>query len=224
MIIFNLGAILVVLIAALLCIPFFIIYLFEGMDEEILIVCMSWMILVASFIGKATKINGRIFFIPMWILSIPVPFIFTYAIYSWTGIGVTFLIFIGFIGVLMGLVYLAEKKRLDKLRSEKIEFPDKEADTVAYWLAVKEKFFTPSFLKMTPEIGRFNNRIADILERDNAELTTLAFYNQEMSKAGSKRKKIDGNATKNLMEEIDQKIVAFKEEERRLLDDVLKEV
>lgn len=221
MIIFNLAAILIVLLAALFSIPFIIIYAFGGMSEKMLVICVSWMILVASFVGKSSGTNGRIFFIPMWLLSIPLPFIFTYATYQWTGIGVTFGIFLGFIGLIIGIVYLGEKKRLGKLRSEKIEFPDREADAAVYWEAVKSKFFTPTFLKMTPEIARFNIRIADILEKSNAELNTLEAYRLEMNKVGSKRikAKVDPAAEKNLMEEIDQKIIAL-QEAKELLEKV----
>ncbi|WP_420574654.1 hypothetical protein [Kordia sp.] len=219
MIIFNLAAIGVLFIAALLSIPFFIIYAFGGMSEDILIICVSWMILVASFIGKATGTVGRLFFIPMWLLSIPLPFVMTYARYEWTGIGVTFGIFVGFVGLLLGFMYYGEKKRLGKLRSEKIEFPDRDTDPEVYWEAVKEKFFSPTFIKMTPEIGRFNIRVAEALQRENVELTTLEAYKQEMGKAGSKRKKIDDTAEKNLMEEIDQKIIAL-QEAKELLEKV----
>lgn len=211
MIIFNLAAILVVLLAALFSIPFIIIYAFGGMSEKILVICISWMILVASFVGKASNTDGRIFFIPMWLLSIPIPFIFTYATYKWTGIGVTFGIFIGFVGLVVGFLYMSEKKRLGKLRSEKIEFPDQEEDPEVYWEAVKDKFFTPTFLKMSPEIARFNVKVAEALERQEVELTTLEAFKTEMRKAGSQQQKIDGTAAKLLMEEIDLKIIAIQE-------------
>ncbi|AXG67836.1 hypothetical protein KORDIASMS9_00018 [Kordia sp. SMS9] len=211
MIIFNLAAILVVLLAAVLSIPFIIIYALGGMNEKILVICMSWMILVASFIGKSGDFNGRLFFIPMWILSIPVPFIFTYATYQWAGIGVTFGIFLAFIGLVIGFLYLGENKRMNKLRFEKIEFPNQEEDPLAYWEAVKDKFFSPTFLKMTPEIGRFNSRVAEALQRDHPELAHLEAYKQEMGKAGSKRKKINPEAAENLMAEIDEKINMLKE-------------
>ncbi|EDP97899.1 hypothetical protein U8527_18075 [Kordia algicida OT-1] len=219
MIIFNLDAILIALLSALLSLPFLGIYYFGGMNDDILIICISWMILVASFIGKASGTVGRLFFIPMWLLSIPLPFIVTYGRYGWTGIGVTFGIFIGFVGLLLGFMYYVEKKRLNNLRSEKIEFPDRETDPEAYWEVVKEKFFSPTFIKMTPEIGRFNIRVAEALQRDNVELTTLEAYKQEMAKAGSKRKKIDSKAEDNLMEEIDQKIIAV-QEAKELLEKV----
>lgn len=219
MIIFNLDAILITLLSALLSLPFLGIYYFGGMSDDILIICISWMILVASFIGKASGTVGRLFFIPMWLLSIPLPFIVTYGRYGWTGIGVTFGIFVGFVGLLLAFMYYGEKKRLSKLRSEKIEFPDREIDPEAYWEAVREKFFSPTFIKMTPEIGRFNIRVAEALQRDNVELSTLEAYKQEMGKAGSKRKKIDSKVEDNLMEEIDQKIIAV-QEAKELLEKV----
>ncbi|PTX61021.1 hypothetical protein C8N46_105177 [Kordia periserrulae] len=212
MIIFNVAAIIVLLIAALLCIPFFIIYAFGGMNESILVIFMSWMILVASFIGKNNDINGRLFFIPMWILSIPLPFVFTYIKYEWLGIGVTFGIFFGFILFVVLLAYFQESKRLRKLRSEKILFPEIEVDSLAYWKAVKDKFFIPSFIKMTPEIGRFNIRVAKALEKDDATLTTLESFVQEMNKVGSRHQKINPAVAKELMAEIDLKISALKQQ------------
>ncbi|MBC8755853.1 hypothetical protein H2O64_14340 [Kordia sp. YSTF-M3] len=211
MIIFNLDAILITLLAGILSLPFFGIYYFGGMNEDILIICISWMILVASFIGKASGTVGRIFFIPMWLLSIPLPFIMTYGRYEWTGIGVTFAIFIGFISLMVLLMYYFENKRLKKLRSEKIEFPNREEDPEVYWDAVKDKFFIPTFLKMTPEIARFNIRVAEHLEKQDVTLENVAAFKNEMGKAGSKRKKIDPTAEKNLMAEIDQKILAIQE-------------
>jgi hypothetical protein len=219
MIIFNLAAILVVLLAALFSIPFIIIYALGGMSEKMLVICISWMILVASVVGKASGTNGRIFFIPMWLLSIPIPFIFTYATYRWTGIGVTFGIFIGFIVLIVLFMYYSEKKRLGKLRSEKITFPDREEDAEIYWEAVKDKFFTPTFLKMSPEIARFNIRVAEALQKQEVELINLEAFKTEMGKAGSKRKKIDPEAEKNLMAEIDEKIIAL-QEAKELLEKV----
>ncbi|WP_430412072.1 hypothetical protein [Kordia sp.] len=219
MIIFNLDAILVTLLAALFSAPFFGVYYFGGMGEEILVICVSWMILVASFVGKGIGVVGRLFFIPMWLLSIPLPFVITYMSYKWTGIGVTFGIFIGFILLIIGLSYISEKKRLKNLRSEKIEFPDREEDAVVYWQAIKDKFFLPSYLKMTPEIARFNNRVVEALQKQEVELTTIEAFKTEMGKAGSKRKKIDPQAEKNLMAEIDQKIIDL-QEAKELLEKV----
>ncbi|WP_046758324.1 hypothetical protein [Kordia jejudonensis] len=215
MIIFNAGAIMATLLAALLSLPFYGIYYFGGMNEEMLIICASWMVMVASFIVR----EGRLFFIPMWLLSIPLPFVITYMAYQWTGIGVTFGIFIGFILLIVGFSYMSEKKRLKNLRSEKIEFPDREEDAEVYWQGVKDKFFLPSYLKITPEIARFNIRVAEALEKQEIELTTLEAFKTEMSKAGSKRKKIDPTAQKNLTEEIDQKITEL-QEAKELLEKV----
>jgi len=185
MIIFNVEAILVTLLAALFSLPFFGIYYFGGMEEDMLVICASWMVLVASFVSKGIGMVGRLFFIPMWLLSIPLPFIMTYQVYQWTGIGVTFGIFIGFVLLLIGFVYMSEKKRLKNLRSEKIEFPDREEDAEVYWDAVKDKFFLPSYIKMTPEIARFNIRVAETLQKQEVELTTIETFKTEMGKAKS---------------------------------------
>ena len=219
MIIFNIEAILVTLLAALFSLPFFGIYYFGGMGEDMLVICASWMVLVASFFGKGIGMVGRLFFIPMWLLSIPLPFIMTYGVYQWTGIGVTFGIFIGFVLLIIGFAYMSEKKRLKNLRSEKIEFPDREEDAEIYWDAVKDKFFLPSYLKMTPEIARFNIRVAEALEKQEVELTTIEAFKIEMSKAGSKRKKIDPRAQKNLMDEIEEKLITL-QEAKELLEKV----
>lgn len=215
MIIFNASAIGVTLLAALLSLPFYGVYYFGGMGEDMLAICASWMVMVASFIVR----DGRLFFIPMWLLSIPLPFVVTYMAYEWTGIGVTFGIFIGFILLIVGFSYMSEKKRLAGLRSEKIEFPDREEDAEVYWEAVKDKFFIPSYSKLTAEVGRFNIRVAEALEKQEVELTTLEAFKTEMGKAGSKRKKIDPQAEKNLMEEIDQKILEL-QEAKELLEKV----
>ncbi|WP_298514243.1 hypothetical protein [uncultured Kordia sp.] len=211
MIVFNLAAILVVLIAALLCIPIIIIYALGGMNEKMLVICASWMILVASFIGKAKKIDGRLFFIPMWILSIPIPFIFTYATYKWSGIGVTFGIFAFFVGLMMFYTYKREKKRLNNLGSERIDFSEHAMNPIAYWEAVKEKFFSPTFIKMTPEISRFNLKIVKVLENENIQLRHLEAYKNEMKKIGAHHENLDSEVTKKLMDEIDLKIIDLKE-------------
>lgn len=211
MIIFNIDAILVTLIAGLLSLPFFAIYYFGWIGEEMLTIFISWMIFLASVIGKVSGIVGRLFFLPMWLLSIPLPFIVTYGIYKWTGIGVTFGVFIAVVGLIFGLIYNSEKRRAGKLRSEKIELPDIETDPEAYWEAVKEAFFFPTFLKMSPNIARFNVRVAEHLERSGIELEHLESFKREMGKANSKRQKIDPNAQKMLLEEIDLKLEQTKE-------------
>lgn len=206
MIIFNGEAIAVTLLAALFTLPFFGFYYYGNMSEDMFVVCASWMVLVASFICKGSGVIGRLFFLPMWLLSIPAPFVVTYISYGWSGIGTTFGIFIGFIAVLLGFAYMGENKRFKNIQTETITFPDKVADPEAYWLAVKDKFFSPSFLKMTPEIARFNISIAEVLQTTNAQLTTLDTYVQEMKKISATHTKIDATVKNNLMTEIDARI------------------
>ncbi|QHI36472.1 hypothetical protein IMCC3317_18350 [Kordia antarctica] len=206
MIIFNGEAIVVTLLAALFTLPFFGFYQYDYMSEDMFAVCMSWMVLLTSLICRGLGVVGRLFFLPMWLLSIPAPFVVTYISYGWTGIGATFGIFIGLVAFLIGLSYRSEKRRLRNLQTETITFPYKEADAEAYWLAVKSKFFSPTFTKMTPEIARFNVNVAENLQATKAELNTLDAYIQSMRNAGTTHSKIDPTVEKNLMKEIDQHI------------------
>ena len=202
MVIFNIQAIFVALFALLFSVPFFIINYLGWIGDELTMVFVSWMILIASVVGKSMDIVGRLFFIPMWILSIPLPFIITYSLYEWTGIIVTFSILIGpFILILLALI-TSERKKANNIRMVKPDLPDYNEDPVAYWTAVKKQLFLPTFIKMNPEIAAYNIRVLDEVSKQEIKPSTLEFLKAEMNNVRSHSKKVDKNVVDVFLEEI----------------------
>lgn len=213
MIIFNGQAIVITLLAALLTLPFYGMFHYGWIEESMLFIFASWMVFLASLFGKFAGVIGRLFFIPMWLLSIPLPFIVTYMSYQWTGIGVTFGVFVGIIVLIILWMYIAEHKRLRNLQTEKIEFPNMEEDPLAFWEAAKDKFFLPSFVKMTPDIAKFNIRVCEALERTEVSLESLEAFKSEMRKVQSSGHKLNSDIEKALMTELEHHIALNEKED-----------
>ena len=179
MIIFNLYAIVVALFVVLFSIPVFILYHFNIIGEDIAGILISWILLAVSFAAKQSDVNAKLFFIPMWILSIPIPFLVTYKSYGGIGILTTFGIFAAFIGIVFLLLYNSERKQANRMNYAEIMLPSKE-NPIEFWTKLKDLFFFPSFLKLTHEICEYNLRIAEKLESEKIEMQTLAEFKKEM--------------------------------------------
>ncbi len=207
MVIFNIQAIGVALLAILFSIPFLIARYFNWIGDEMISIFVCWMILAASIVGKFNDMVGRLFFLPMWIISIPLPFLMTYVHYQWTGIATTFGVFLS--PVILALLYVvySDKKRVSNLRTETINLPNYEESETAYWTAVKDAIFTPTFMKMNGEIAQYNLRLANEVAKVDAEIPSLYAFKQEMTSVSMHSKKVDSDIVSAFKEEINMLIV-----------------
>jgi len=197
MIIFNIHAILVALLALLFSIPFFIAAYFNWIGQHMTMIFVSWMLLLAALVGKfKLDIVGRLFFLPMWIICIPIPFIFTSAFYGWTGIILTLSIILSPLALIIGLLYKNEKERADNIRNENVNLPSLENDRVEFWTAVEKTLFVPTFIKMRSEIAGFNIRVVDEVIKQGFDSSSLQTYKGEMLKVQNNSSKINKTLTR----------------------------
>jgi len=209
MIIFNLYAVVVALFVVLFSIPVFILYHFNIIGEDIAGILVSWILLVVSFAAKQSDVNAKLFFIPMWILSIPIPFFMTYISYGWIGILTTFGIFIAFVGIVFLLLYNSERKQANKINYAEIILPSKE-NPVEFWTKLKDLFFFPSFLKLTPAVCDYNLKVVEKVESEKIEMQTLADFKKEMitgKNSFDSTVVINAEIKNNFMTEIDDIII-----------------
>lgn len=188
-------------------IPVFLLNYFNVISDDLSIVLISWITLGCSIIGKQSGINGRLFFIPMWILSIPIPFIATFGTYGWTGILITIGIFALLIGTVLFFSYKSEKKREQEIDYAEIIFPTKEDKPIDYWNKIKNLFFFPSFVKLSPAICQYNLRVIDKIETENLELKSLADLKNELLNGKNSFEtevKINPDIKNNFFTEIDE--------------------
>lgn len=209
MIVFNMYAILVALFIALASLPVILLHYFNVIGEEISIVLATWIALGVTLICKKSNIDGRLFWIPMWILAIPlVPFA-TYSFYGWIGIIATVGIFVGIVALIFILSYVLEKKRIKNITNEDADFVFDETDLPTSWKTLQDKFFFPTFSNMSPDVCAYNLRVAEKVERLNLELATLSEFKEEM-KYQSISVGGDGKANKDVIKrftkEIEQRI------------------
>lgn len=216
MIIFNIYAIVVALLTALFASPVLLLYYFNVIDKDITNILVGWILLAVSIGAKQSNVNARLFFIPMWILSIPVPFMLTYVAYGWIGILVTLGIFVSIIGIVYLLLYNAERKKVQQIEYATIDIPNKADDNVEYWNKVKEAFFIPTFVKFTPSICHYNLNVIEKLSSQNTELQTLDEFKKEMiagKNSNDTTVKINSTTVNNLLAEIDNIIIYYNKTE-----------
>jgi len=207
MIIFNIYAILIALMVVIFSIPVFLLNYFNVIGDDLSVVLISWIILGCSVIGKQSGINGRLFFIPMWIISIPIPFIATFGSYGWTGILITIGVFAVLIGSILFLSYKSEKRKEQEIDYAEIIFPTKEDKPIDYWNKIKDLFFFPSFVKLSPAICQYNLRVIEKIEAENLELKSLADLKNELLNGKNSFEadvKINSNVKNNFFTEIDE--------------------
>lgn len=207
MIIFNIYAILIALMVVIFSIPVFLLNYFNVIGDDLSVVLISWIILGCSVIGKQSGVNGRLFFIPMWLLSIPIPFIATFGSYGWTGILITIGVFAVLIGTVLFLSYKSEKRREQEIDYAEIIFPTKEDKPIDYWNKIKDLFFFPSFVKLSPAICQYNLRVIEKIEAENLELKSLADLKNELLNGKNSFEadiKLNPDIKKNFHTEIDE--------------------
>lgn len=218
MIIFNFYAILIVLMTIVFSIPVYILNYFNVISEDLTVVLVCWILLISSFIGKRTGINGRLFFIPMWILSIPFALIVTFSVYGWIGILVTVGIFALPIAVGLFLSYNSEQKRAQEIDYAEIILPTKNDKPIDYWKKIKELFFFPSFAKFSPSVCNYNYKILEKMEAENIELKSLSDLKKELQTGKNSfdtEVKINSDLKNNFLNEIDDIIAHLQELESK---------
>lgn len=217
MIVFNMYAILVALFIALATLPVVLLYYFNVIGEEISLVISSWIALGVCLICRKNEIDGRLFWIPMWILAIPlVPFV-TFAFYGWTGIITTVSIFVALFALIIFLAYYSEKRRANNITSENTDVAFDERNLLTSWKELQDKFFFPTFLRMTPEICAYNLKVAERIEPHNLGLASLPEFKDEMKyqaiSIGS-NVKINKAVVKKFNREIDERVENLQKEDK----------
>jgi len=199
-------------------IPVYILNYFNVISEDLTVVLVCWILLISSFIGKRTGINGRLFFIPMWILSIPFALIVTFSVYGWIGILVTVGIFALPIAVGLFLSYNSEQKRAQEIDYAEIILPTKNDKPIDYWKKIKELFFFPSFAKFSPSVCNYNYKILEKMEAENIELKSLSDLKKELQTGKNSfdtEVKINSDLKNNFLNEIDDIIAHLQELESK---------
>ena len=215
MVIFNIHAIIIAIVALLFSLPFIIAYNLGWINDHILVISMSWMVLVASLAGKSQDIVGRLFFIPMWILSIPLPLLITFFAYGWTGILVTFSILISPFILILFIVIYQERKKADNIHTTKPDLPNYNNDPLAFWEAFKKNLYFPSYVKMRPTIAAYNLRVVEEVEKQGVNISYAEEFKNEANKyrLNPNVKKMNKDVVKLFLADIDFKISQCKEQQ-----------
>lgn len=208
MIIFNLYAIVVAFFIGLAALPFILLSYFGVIGDEFAMFAIAWEILPVCYLCHRAGLKGRLFFIPMWILALPLGPLATYGIYGWTGIIVGLSLVFSVIGLALFAVMRSEKKRMEAIDGEQVEIEYNADEPAEFWNAVKEKLFFPTFSRITPSVSAYNLRVVSHIEQNALSLDSLHGFKNTMD-AFSKtaiRENLDKSSIKRFHKELDDKI------------------
>lgn len=211
MIIFNLYAILVAFFIALGALPILALQYFNLIDEHLSMVLVAWEALVVSALSQMAGVKGRLFFLPMWVLALPLAFLVTYAFYDWTGIVAVVGPVVALVGFVLFMLYRSERKRADGILYESYDLPYDEADPLAFWKSLKEKLFFPTFLGLNEQICDFNARLAQQAELHPSSMASLSAFRTEMEEHARlfDKKRLNKTLIEEFTNELDAKIEAM---------------
>lgn len=213
MIIFNMHAIVVAFFIALGALPVLALRYFNIIGDDLTAVLVAWEALVVSVLCALADLKGRLFFLPMWVLALPLAFFITYTTYGWWGIGSVVGPVVGFAGLMLFLGYRSERKRANGIVYESYVMPYDEEDPLTFWKNFKEKLFFPDFLGLNEQICDFNARVAREAERYPLAMESLTAFRAEMEDHARAfdKKRLNKDLIKELTDEIDARIKALEE-------------
>ena len=163
-IIFNLPAILVVILIGVLLVPVHYLApnLLEGPWGDVVIGATA---LVVGALTDVVGLKGRLFFIPIWVLGLGGMGYGLYKHWGWLGPGAAVAVVVTAFAALMVLSYRSEKQEWTEAPAaiEAAEAAAQLGDTATAWVQLERAFFTPGMLDCTPHMGTHGRRTLQLL-------------------------------------------------------------
>lgn len=157
MIIFNVYAIAVLAIIAVIVVPIYWLLpdsFAESPMGQIILMTIATVIAGLCEIGG---LKGRLFFLPMWIIGIIGTIGFTYVEFGWIGIASLVGILALVLGLFFILLYSSEKSDWKNAFNHFLELKKiKHTENKAFWEQVKKSIFIPSMMSYSHRICEHN--------------------------------------------------------------------
>lgn len=212
--VFNIHAVFVALIAAVLLIPIALLRWLNVIDEESAILSGSWALFAASLIATGQNLRGRLFFFfPTWMVTLSCALYASYHLFekvvSFTKIA--FLVFLLLVFILLVFLFFHDKKQIKDLPYKILQLPDKSNGMLPYLKGIKQLFFFPLFSKWTEDLCEYNIRVLQFLKENDIEMkfseefrANLIDTKNNISSGGNQ--KPDSKIRESFMAEIDHQI------------------
>ena len=157
MIIFNLNAIAVGIIIAVICGPIYWLMPDHFANSPLGMIILASIATVLAGLSELGGLKGRLFFLPMWLLGILGTIAFTYFEFGWTGIGILGGGLVLVFALLFLLVYLSEKSDWNNAYQHFTALKKmKDLNTKAFWEQVEKAKFFPSMMSNTHRMCQHN--------------------------------------------------------------------
>lgn len=165
MIIFNLYAIVVGLIIAIILGPIYWLMPDDFANGPSGLIILGTLGTFIAGICEAAGLKGRLFFLPMWLIGVVGTIGFTYLSYGWKGIGVLAAVLIALVGIIFLIVYLMEKSDWNNAFKEFQELKKmKNIEEKGFWEQVEKAKFIPSMMNYTHLICEHNFEVLAYLK------------------------------------------------------------
>ena len=221
MIVFNLPAIIVAVIIAIIYGIFSFILPDSWLSDDSGFVVFFSIATVVSALLEVVGVKGRLFWLPMWLFGLVGLGIFTYSGYGGMGlavIGGVAVAMIGGFGYLMVATERSEKREApDKLREAKQALA--EADGKKFWNAIKASLLQPFFTKFTREDCKHNIQVVELLQEALASKPNVVEQLESLKKEYENGMRADGKIKINseildpISEMIDKMVEKFDDDE-----------
>lgn len=150
MIIFNLNAIAVGIIIAVIVGPIYWLMPDEFANSPMGLIILGSIGTFIAGIVEAGGLKGRLFFLPMWLIGVVGTIGYTFMEFSWKGIGILIGVLVLAVALILVLAYFMEKSEWNNAFKNFQELKKmKNTDDKAFWEQVNDSKFFPGMMNYT---------------------------------------------------------------------------
>jgi hypothetical protein len=195
MIVFNLYAIAVGLIIAVIVGPIYWLMPNDFANSPLGIIILGTLGTFIAGICEAAGLKGRLFFLPMWLIGVVGTIGFTYLSFSWKGIGILAGVLLALVGLVFLIAYFMEKSEWNNAFKEFQELKKmKNTEDQSFWQQVEKAKFIPGIMNYTHLMCEHNFEVLAYLKFIGIEWEEIEVLIPVFQQAAARGTAIDINS------------------------------
>lgn len=192
MIVFNIYAIAVGIIIAVICGPIYWLMPDDFANSPLGMIILGTIATFIAGICEAGGLKGRLFFLPMWLMGVVGTIGYTFMEFSWKGIGILAGVLMALVGLIFLLAYFLEKSEWNNAFKEFQELKKmKNTEEKAFWEQVEKAKFIPGMMNYTNAMCEHNFEVLAYLKFVGIEWEEVEALIPVFQQAGVRGNEID---------------------------------